>query len=49
MTAAWRKQIVSYCVLMVARMFADDPQLVQDLKNLSNRITTGEPEVPDAA
>jgi hypothetical protein len=36
----WRQQIVAYCVLFVARMFADDPQLVQDLKNLSNKITT---------
>ena len=40
MTVTWRQQIVAYCVLLIARMFADDPQLVQDLRNLSNRITT---------
>jgi hypothetical protein len=40
MNVTWRQQIVAYCVLFVARMFADDPQLVQDLKNLSNKITT---------
>ena len=40
MIVTWRQQIVAYCVLLVARMFADDPQLVQDLKNLSNKITT---------
>lgn len=40
MTVTWRQQIVAYCVLLVARMFADDAQLVQDLRNLSNRITT---------
>jgi hypothetical protein len=39
-TVTWRQQIVAYCVLLVARMFAEDPQLVQDLKNLSNKITT---------
>jgi len=44
MTVTWRQQIVVYCVLLVARMFADDPQLVQDLKNLSNKITTQQPE-----
>jgi hypothetical protein len=43
MTVTWRQQIVVYCVLMVARMFADDAQLVQDLRNLSNRITTQQP------
>jgi hypothetical protein len=42
MTVTWRQQIVAYCVLLVARMFADDPQLAQDLKNLSNKITTAE-------
>lgn len=40
MTVTWRQQIVVYCVLFVARMFADDPQMVQDLKVLSNKITT---------
>jgi hypothetical protein len=40
MNVTWRQQIVVYCVLLVARIFADDPQLVQDLKNLSNKITT---------
>jgi len=40
MNVTWRQQIVVYCVLLVARMFADDPQLVQDLKSLSNKITT---------
>ena len=44
MTATWRQQIVAYCVLLVARMFADDAQLAQDLKNLSNKITTAAPE-----
>ena len=39
MNVTWRQQIVAFCVLLVARMFADDPQLVQDLKNLSNQIT----------
>lgn len=43
MTVTWRQQIVVYCVLLVARMFADDPQIVQDLKNLSNKITTQVP------
>ena len=49
MTATWRQQIVAYCVLLVARMFADDPQLAQDLKNLSNKITTAAVEAPPAA
>lgn len=40
MTVTWRQQIVVYCVLFVARMFEDDPALKQDLKSLSNRITT---------
>lgn len=44
----WRQQIVAYCVLLIARMFADDPQLVQDLKNLSNRITTQSTDPPPA-
>lgn len=44
MIVTWRQQIVVYCVLLVARMFADDPQLVQDLKSLSNKITTQKPE-----
>lgn len=50
MTATWRQQIIAYCVLLVARMFADDPQLAQDLKNLSNKITTAEvaPVPPEA-
>ena len=48
MTVTWREQIVSYCVLIVARMFADDPQLVQDLRSLSNKITTTLPS-PDQA
>jgi hypothetical protein len=50
MTATWRQQIIAYCVLLVARMFADDPQLAQDLKNLSNKITTAKvapPETPE--
>ena len=42
----WRQQIVAYCVLLVARMFADDPQLKQDLKNLSNKITTAQAGAP---
>lgn len=46
MTATWRQQVVAYCVLLVARMFADDPQLVQDIKNLSNRITTAPADLP---
>jgi hypothetical protein len=49
MTVTWRQQIVAYCVLLVARMFADDPQLAQDLKNLSNKITTAEPIKPQVA
>lgn len=49
MTVTWRQQIVVYCVLLVARMFADDPQLVQDLKNLSNKITTQQVDPPSAA
>jgi len=49
MNVTWRQQIVVYCVLLVARMFADDPQLVQDLKNLSNKITTQKPEPVAAA
>ena len=48
MTVTWRQQIVVYCVLLVARMFADDPQLVQDLKNLSNKITTQDTKAPVA-
>lgn len=44
MNVTWRQQIVAYCVLFVARMFADDPQLVQDIRNLSNRITTQKPD-----
>lgn len=40
MTATWREQIVAFCVLFVARMFADDPEMKQQLKNLSNKITT---------
>lgn len=48
MNVTWRQQIVSYCVLLVARMFADDPTIVQDLKNLSNKITTADSTVPDA-
>lgn len=44
MTATWRQQIVAYCILLVARMFAEDAQLVQDLRNLSNRITTQSPD-----
>lgn len=40
MTITWRNQIVAYCILLVARMFADNEQLVQDLRNLSNQITT---------
>lgn len=43
MNVTWRQQIVAYCVLLVARMFADDAQLAQDLKNLSNKITTAQP------
>jgi hypothetical protein len=43
MNVTWRQQIVVYCLLIVARMFADDPQLVQDIKNLSNKITTTQP------
>ncbi len=42
----WREQIVAYCVLFIARMFADDHQLKQDLKNLSNKITTAATPVP---
>ena len=50
MSVTWRQQIVAYCVLLVARMFADDPQLAQDLKNLSNKITTAEPhKIPTAS
>lgn len=49
MNVTWRQQIVAYCVLLVARMFADDPQLAQDLKNLSNKITTAQPVAPQAA
>ena len=48
MNVTWRQQIVAYCVLFVARMFADDHQLKQDLKNLSNKITT-EPTTPPPA
>lgn len=48
MTVTWRQQIVAYCVLLVARMFADDPQLALDIKNLSNKITTAQPAVPPA-
>ena len=44
MNITWRQQIVAYCVLLVARMFSDDPALTQDLKNLSNRITTQQPD-----
>jgi len=40
MNVTWRQQVVAYCVLLVARIFADDPQIKQDLKNLSNKITT---------
>lgn len=43
MTVTWREQIVAFCVLLVARIFADDAQLKQDLRNLSNRITTQQP------
>ena len=49
MTVTWRQQIVAYCVLLVARMFADDPQLALDIKNLSNKITTAQPAQPQAA
>jgi hypothetical protein len=51
MNVTWREQIVAYCVLFIARMFADDHQLKQDLKNLSNKITTAPtpaPAVPTA-
>lgn len=48
-TVTWRQQIVVYCILLVARMFADDAQLVQDLKNLSNKITTADTKAPVAA
>lgn len=47
MTATWRQQIVAYCVLLIARMFSDDPQMTQDLRNLSNKITTA-PPAPEA-
>lgn len=47
MTVTWKQQIVAYCVLLVARMFAEDAQLVQDLRTLSNTITTKE-AVPEA-
>ena len=46
MNVTWRQQVVAYCVLLVARMFADDPTIVQDLKNLSNKITTADSTPP---
>ena len=46
MNVTWRQQVVAYCVLLVARMFADDPTIVQDLKNLSNKITTADTTPP---
>lgn len=49
MNVTWRQQIVVYCLLIVARMFSDDPQLTQDLKNLSNKITTADPGRAPAA
>jgi len=49
MNVTWRQQIVAYCVLLVARMFAEDPQITQDLKKLSDTITTAPPAVPAAA
>lgn len=34
----WREQIVVRILLMVARIFSDDPQLSADIKDLSNSI-----------
>jgi hypothetical protein len=44
MTITWRQQIVCFCILLVARILAEDPQLVQDLRNLSNSIATRPPQ-----
>lgn len=43
MGPTWKQQIVAYCVLLVARMFSEDPQQVQDLRTLSNNITNAKP------
>lgn len=34
----WREQIVVRILLLVARMFSDDPQLSDDIKALSNSV-----------
>lgn len=34
----WRDEFVAKILLLVARMFCDDPALAQDIKNLSNAV-----------
>ena len=36
----WREQLLVRILLLIARMVADDPVIADDLKHLSNHVTT---------
>lgn len=40
----WREQLIARILLLVARMVADDPELADALKHLSNHIGIHAPE-----
>lgn len=35
---SWREQMIARILLIVAQMFADDPELAREIKNLRNAI-----------
>jgi hypothetical protein len=41
----WRDQLVARILLIVARMFADDPRVAEDIKNLATHISVNAPKV----
>lgn len=41
----WREQIMVKILLLVARIFADDPIIAQEIRNISNHIGVNAPKV----
>lgn len=41
----WREKQVVFILLLIARIFSDDPVIAQEIKNLSNRISIENPKV----
>jgi len=35
----WRDQMLAKVLLILAKLFVDDPQIAEDLKHLGNRIS----------